>query len=57
MRALIPQPTQADPQIQACYAGDYDYDTIQSGHAYITWTDGRRAVGGVQVQDVNFAKK
>jgi hypothetical protein len=55
--ALIPQPTQTDPQVQSCYAGDYDYDTIQSGNAYVTWTDGRRAVAGIQVQDVEFAKQ
>jgi hypothetical protein len=53
--ALIPQPTQTDSGVQACYAGDYDYDTAQNGNAYDTWTDGRRAVGGVQVQDVEFA--
>jgi hypothetical protein len=54
--ALIPQPTQTDPGVQACYAGDYDYDTTQSANFYDTWTDGRRAVSGVQVQDVEFAK-
>jgi hypothetical protein len=54
--ALIPQPTQTDPGVQACYAGDYDYDTDLNGDAYDTWTDGRRAVSGVQVQDVNFAQ-
>jgi hypothetical protein len=54
--ALIPQPTQTDPGVQACYAGDYDYDSNLNGDAYDSWTDGRRAVGGVQVQDVNFAQ-
>ena len=46
-----------------CYAGDYDYNTALSaadssgkGTAYITWTDGRRSVGGVHVQDVDFAE-
>lgn len=53
--ALIPQPTQTDPGVQACYAGDYDYDTALNGNSYDTWTDGRRAVSGVQVQDVEFA--
>ena len=52
---LIPQPTQTDSGVQACYAGDYNYDTILNGNSYDTWTDGRRAVGGVQVQDVEFA--
>jgi hypothetical protein len=60
---LIPQPAQDDPTVQSCYAGDYDYDTALNGKdstgtgfAYVTWTDGRRSVGGVNVQDVDFAK-
>jgi hypothetical protein len=60
---IIPQPAQDDPTVQQCYAGDYDYNTALSGHdssatgfAYVTWTDGRRSVGGVHVQDVDFAK-
>ncbi len=55
--ALIPQPQQTDPGVQACYAGDYDYDTNLGGNAYVTWTDGRRTVGGIHVQDVEFAKQ
>lgn len=53
--AIIPQPQQADSGVQPCYAGDYDYSTAQGGNAYVTWTDGRRNVNGVQVQDVNLA--
>jgi len=53
--SLINQPEQDDPGVQSCYAGDYDYNTVDSGNAYITWTDGRRTVNGVHVQDVNFA--
>jgi hypothetical protein len=53
---LIPQPAQSDPGVQSCYAGDYDYNTALNGNAYVTWTDGRRSVGGVHVQDVDFAK-
>jgi Neuraminidase (sialidase) len=53
--SLIDQPEQDDPGVQSCYAGDYDYNTTQGGNAYITWTDGRRAVNGHHVQDVNFA--
>ncbi len=53
--AIIPQPQQTDGGVQSCYAGDYDYSTAQGGTAYVTWTDGRRNVGGVQVQDVNLA--
>jgi len=49
------QPAQPDPSIVSCYAGDYDYDTTLNGNAFITWTSGRRSVGGVRVQDVDFA--
>jgi hypothetical protein len=52
---IIPQPAQDDPLVQSCYAGDYDYNTALNGNAYVTWTDGRVAVGGVQVQNVDFA--
>jgi len=54
--AIIPEPAQDDPNIQTCYAGDYDYATALNGNAYVTWTDGRRKVGGVNVQDVDFAQ-
>jgi hypothetical protein len=61
--AVIPQPAQDDGSVQQCYAGDYDYntglnaaDSSGTGFAYVTWTDGRRSVGGVNVQDVEFAK-
>jgi len=54
--AIIPEPAQDDPYIVPCYAGDYDYATAQNGNAYVTWTDGRRDVGGTHVQDVDFAK-
>lgn len=53
--SLINQPTQNDPNVQSCYAGDYDYATGVASNAYVTWTDGRRSVGGIQVQDVMFA--
>ena len=46
-----PQPTDDG----GCYAGDYDYNTSHGSTAFITWTDGRRSVNGVAVQDVNFA--
>ncbi|MBZ5704282.1 MAG: hypothetical protein LAN63_02935 [Acidobacteriia bacterium] len=52
---LMSQPEQPDPGVQACYAGDYDYNTTLNGNAFITWTDGRRSVGGTHVQDVGFA--
>ena len=53
--SIIPQPQQQDGGVQSCYAGDYDYSTAQGSNAYVTWTDGRRNVSGVQVQDVNLA--
>lgn len=52
---VVPQPAQQDPSVVSCYAGDYDYDTTLNGNAFITWTDGSRVVGGVNVQDVNFS--
>ena len=52
---IIAQPTQNDGGVQPCYAGDYDYNTAIGTTAYVTWTDGRVAVGGVQVQNVEFA--
>jgi hypothetical protein len=51
---IIPQPTQNDGGVQSCYAGDYDYNTAFGGTAYVTWTDGRVSVGGVQVQNVEL---
>ena len=53
--AIINEPAQTDPGVQACYAGDYDYNTALNGNAYVTWTDGRVNVGGTQVQNVDFA--
>ncbi len=53
---LIPEPAQNDQFVQSCYAGDYDYSTAFGQNAYVTWTDGRVSVGGVQVQNVEFAK-
>ncbi|HTV66513.1 MAG TPA: sialidase family protein [Bryocella sp.] len=50
-----PEPAQDDPEIQSCYAGDYDYSTALNNNSYTTWTDGRVLVGGVSVQNVFFA--
>jgi len=52
---IITQPAQDDPFIQSCYAGDYDYSTAFNNNAFVTWTDGRVSVGGVPVQNVEFA--
>ena len=54
---IIPQPAQEDPDFPACYDGDYDYATALNGSAFVTWTDGRVAVQGVQVQNVEFASQ
>ena len=53
---LITQPSQDDPGVVSCYAGDYDYNTAFQGNAYVTWTDGRHKIGGVPVQSVDFAE-
>jgi hypothetical protein len=41
---VIPQPNQADPSIQACYAGDYNYPTAGGNTVFDTWTDGRVSI-------------
>jgi len=48
---IIPQPTQNDGGVQPCYVGDYNYNTAFETTAYETWSDGRRMVGGVSVQN------
>ncbi len=60
---IITQPAQDDGNVVSCYAGDYDYNTALnaadssgSGFGYVTWTDGRKKVGGVPLQNVDFAK-
>jgi len=52
---IIPQPAQDDPGVPPCFAGDFNYSTADRLSAFDTWTDGRVAVGGVQVQNVEFA--
>jgi hypothetical protein len=54
----IPQPTQPDPFVQSCYAGDYNYITASpSGNTgYDAWTDGRVAINATPQQDVFFDK-
>ncbi len=51
---IINEPAQDNPDIVACYAGDYNYVTALNNTAYVTWTDGRVSVGGVAVQNVEF---
>jgi len=60
---VIAQPVQDDGGVQPCYAGDYDYSTAlnaadagnSTGTAYVHWTDGRKKVGGVHEENVDFA--
>ena len=60
---VITQPAQDDPNVVSCYAGDYDYNVAlnaadtgtKTGTAYVTWTDGRKKVGGVSVENLEFA--
>jgi hypothetical protein len=52
---LIPQPAQPDPNVQSCYAGDYNYHTAFGSTQYATWTDGRVLVSGIPQQDVFFS--
>ena len=54
---IIPQPAQEDPDFPSCYAGDYDYSTALNGNAFVTWTDGRVSVQGINVQNVEFASQ
>ncbi|MFZ0314191.1 MAG: sialidase family protein [Candidatus Korobacteraceae bacterium] len=54
---IINQPAQDDPNLVSCYAGDYDYSTALNSNAFVTWTDGRVSVGGIQVQNVEFASQ
>ena len=53
---IIPQPAQPDPNVQACYAGDYDYSSATNQTIYSAWTDGRIQIGGVNQQDVYLDK-
>ena len=54
--SIITQPSQDDPGVVSCYAGDYDYNTAFRGNAYVTWTDGRHEIGGVPVQSEDFVQ-
>jgi len=52
---ISPQPEQVDPGIQACYVGDYNYQSAVTGNTWVTWADGRVQVSGHNQQDVFFA--
>ena len=53
---LIPQPAQPDPNVQGCYAGDYNYTTATASTGFDTWTDGRVSISSTPQQDVFFHK-
>jgi hypothetical protein len=53
---LITQPVQPDPNVQACYAGDYNYHSAFGNVAYLTWADGRTLASALNTQDVEFDK-
>lgn len=53
---VVAQPAQPDPLVQACYAGDYNYHISFGTTNYVTWTDGRVPIAGVNQQDVFFDK-
>ena len=48
---VSPLPGQSDPNIQATYAGDYDYGSAILTKHFTSWTDGRVAIGGASQQD------
>jgi hypothetical protein len=48
---VSPLPSQPDPGIVACYAGDYDYGSAISTAHLSSWVDGRVAITGTQQQD------
>jgi Ca2+-binding RTX toxin-like protein len=53
---VITQPAQASPQVQACYAGDYDAGYSTQAVSYAAWTDGRVPISGTPQQDVFLDK-
>jgi hypothetical protein len=48
---VTPLPTQNDPNIVGCYAGDYDYGSAIAAKHVSSWVDGRVAIGGSSQQD------
>ena len=52
---LIPQPTQPNPNLPGCFTGNGNLASAGTGLlGYDTWTDGRVAVEGKQVEKVFF---
>ena len=53
---VSPKPLQPDPNVQACYTGDYDRSYSNTANHYSAWVDGRVLVGGASQQNVFFDK-
>lgn len=53
---IIPQPAQPDPNVTACYAGDYDVAFGDGNSVYTAWTDGRVSINSTPQQDVYLDK-
>ena len=54
--ASSPLPLQPDPNVQPCYAGDYDRSFADGTAFFISWVDGRTLISGNSQQDVFFDK-
>ena len=50
----VPQPTQVDPNVDYCFAGDSNFHGVLSNHSLVTWTDGRNAISEEQQMDVFY---
>ena len=53
---VSPKPLQPDPNVQACYAGDYDRSYSNTANHYTAWVDGRVLISGSSQQNVFFDK-
>ncbi len=53
---VIPKPLQPDPQINSCYAGNYDRAAAGTGVVHTSWTDGRISISGTPQQNVFYDK-
>jgi len=51
-----PLPLQPDPNVQACYAGDYERSHGVAGFFHVSWTDGRVLISGNPQQDEFYDK-
>ncbi len=49
-------PVYLDPNLAACYHGDYDQQTQDDTYVYIQWSDDRRVQSGHQDPDIWFDK-